>query len=136
MKIYNQDKTKELQDVDLTKGRLVNDKLLVSHTDAVEEQGHYEVVAEYENGGKDVQWVVDVAGVDAQDIYEDIQCYIPFTAKELAVMQIATLKQQLVKYKEDVEQVDLFGMQREDYEQKKQLCAGIVLQLRELEKSL
>lgn len=48
--------------------------------------------------------------------------------------QIAELKSQLIKYKEDVEQVDLFGMQREDYEEKKQLCANLVLQLRELEK--
>ena len=47
--------------------------------------------------------------------------------------QIRELKEQLQKYKEDVEQVDLFGMQRNDYQEKKQRCAEIVLQLRQLE---
>ena len=47
--------------------------------------------------------------------------------------QIRELKDQLQKYKEDVEQVDLFGMQRNDYQEKKQRCAEIVLQLRQLE---
>jgi len=47
--------------------------------------------------------------------------------------QIMQLKDQLQKYKEDVEQVDLFGMQRNDYQEKKQRCAEIVLQLRQLE---
>ena len=46
---------------------------------------------------------------------------------------IQALKQELNKYKEDVEQVDLFGMQRDDYQEKKQRCAEIVLQLRQLE---
>lgn len=50
--------------------------------------------------------------------------------------QITMKKQLLQKYKEDVEQVELFGMGREDYEQKKELCRQIVLQLRELEAQL
>lgn len=58
------------------------------------------------------------------------------TQKETVSMQIAQLKQQIAKYKEDVEQVELFGMQRDDYEQKKELCKNIILQLRELEKQL
>ena len=52
---------------------------------------------------------------------------------EATQKQIEQLKGQLQKYKEDVEQVELFGMQREDYEQKKELCKNIVLQSRELE---
>lgn len=40
----------------------------------------------------------------------------------------------LTKYKYDVEQVDLFGMERADYEEKKNLCKQLVLELRELEK--
>lgn len=47
---------------------------------------------------------------------------------------IQELKKTLVKYKEDVEQVELFGMQRDDYEEKKQECVNIILRLRELEK--
>lgn len=40
----------------------------------------------------------------------------------------------LKKYKYDVEQVDLFGMERDDYEEKKELCKQLVLELRELER--
>lgn len=40
----------------------------------------------------------------------------------------------LKKYKYDVEQVDLFGMERADYEEKKALCKQLVEELRELEK--
>ncbi len=46
---------------------------------------------------------------------------------------ISNLKSQLQKYKYDIEQVELFGMQRDDYEQKKELCRQIVLKLRQLE---
>lgn len=42
----------------------------------------------------------------------------------------------LKKYKYDVEQVDLFGMHRTDYEEKKALCAQLVLELKELELEL
>lgn len=79
----------ELVNPDLEKGRLEPDKLFVAHHKAVEgvqEAGHYETVAEYPNGGKEVAWVVDVPGVAAQpewDEYEDIQRYIPYTDEEL-----------------------------------------------------
>ena len=39
----------------------------------------------------------------------------------------------LNKYREDVEQVDLFGMERADYEEKKALCKQLVFELREME---
>lgn len=42
----------------------------------------------------------------------------------------------LNKYREDVEQVDLFGMARDDYTEKKELCKKLVYELRELEKKL
>lgn len=41
----------------------------------------------------------------------------------------------LNKYREDVEQVDLFGMERADYAEKKELCKQLVYELRELEAS-
>ena len=56
-------------------------------TEEVKEVGHYEVIAEYPNGGKDVKWVIDVPGVEAKeawDEYEDIQRYILYTEEELA----------------------------------------------------
>lgn len=48
--------------------------------------------------------------------------------------QIAEKKALLLKYREDVEQVDLFGMEREDYEEKKAACRKLVEELRVLEK--
>ena len=48
--------------------------------------------------------------------------------------QYISLKNQLKKFKEDVEQVELFGMERTDYAEKKALCVQIIQQLRELEK--
>ena len=53
-----------------------------------------------------------------------------------AVARIKELKQQIAKFKEDIEQVELFGMERADYEEKKQLCKNIILELRELEEQL
>ena len=58
------------------------------------------------------------------------------TQKELAEQRIQELKTLLNKYKEDVEQVELFGMERTDYEEKKRLCAEMILELRQLEKTL
>ena len=48
--------------------------------------------------------------------------------------QIAEKKALLLKYREDVEQVDLFGMESEDYEEKKAACRTLVEELRALEK--
>lgn len=109
MTVYNQDKTQILETYDLELGRLQDDTItrhidaVIEHHDAVahvEEQGHYEVVAEYPNGGKDVKWVVDVEGVkgqeaydetvtEARDVVEHIQIYIPYTETELAQMKAA-----------------------------------------------
>lgn len=47
---------------------------------------------------------------------------------------IAEKKALLLKYREDVEQVDLFGMVRNDYDEKKAACRTLVEELRELEK--
>ncbi len=48
--------------------------------------------------------------------------------------KIRNLKRELEKCKEDVEQVELFGMERTDYDTKKTRCVEIILELRELEK--
>jgi hypothetical protein len=101
MKVFDKDKTVELTEYDLKKGHLVPDKLFVAHHEAVEasaEAGHYEVVEEYPNGGKTVEWIVDVPAVEAceaYDEYEDIKVYIPYTEAELAVFEIAELKKKL-----------------------------------------
>lgn len=100
MRILDQNNN-ELKEVDYSKGHTVEEKIVIAHHEAqegIEEQGHYETVAEYPNGGKDVKWVVDVEGVEAKeayDEYEDILRFVPFTEKELAVNRIAVLKQKL-----------------------------------------
>ena len=90
MKVYNEQKTKELKTYDLEKGYLKNESIFIRHIDAVEEQGHHEVIAEYENGGKDVKWVVDVPAVAEKDEYEDILVYVPYTAEQITIRRIAS----------------------------------------------
>ena len=63
MRVFNEDKTQELKEYDLNKGHLELDKLFVKHHEAAEEikeQWHYETIAEYPNGGRDVSKVIDV----------------------------------------------------------------------------
>ncbi|UZT82897.1 hypothetical protein [Caproicibacterium sp. BJN0003] len=91
MKILDQHGN-EILNPDLTKGHLELDKLTIHHdaVTAVAEQSHIEVIKEYENGGKDVEKVVDVPGIlgcDAYDTYEDIERYIPYTAAELSAIE-------------------------------------------------
>ena len=54
-------------------------------------------------------------------------------AKAELAKTIREKKALLNKYREDVEQVDLFGMVRDDYAEKKELCKQLVYELRELE---
>lgn len=88
----------ELENPDLSLGYLQEDNILIAHheaVEAVEEQWHYETIAEYPNGGKDVKRVVDVPGVEAKDAwdeYETIQRYVPYTEEELAAMEEARNK--------------------------------------------
>ena len=88
----------ELENPDLSLGYLREEKILIAHHDAVEavqEQWHYETIAEYPSGGKDVKRVVDVPGVEAKDAwdeYETIQRYVPYTEEELAAMEEARNK--------------------------------------------
>lgn len=88
MKIYDQNKQFILSEVDLNAGTLKNDKVFICHHDAIpaiEGQGHREVIKEYPNGSKDVQWVWDVEpkpAVAAYDEYEEIQVYIPYTEED------------------------------------------------------
>ena len=88
-----------IESPDLTLGYLVDDTEPVEHpaVEGVEEVSHYETVAEYPNGGKDVQRVVDVPGVPAQAAWTEqmpVQRYIRYTAEELAAQEEARKKQE------------------------------------------
>jgi len=91
MEIYNEN-MERIEKYDLAAGYL-RDSVRIRRHEAVTgiaEQGHYEVIAEYENGGKDVEWVVDVPGVEAKEAWEEeipIQVYVPYTQAELKEME-------------------------------------------------
>lgn len=79
---------------DLTKGYLKPDTQTIHHdaVAGVEEVSHYETIAEYPNGGKDVRKVVDVPGVAAKEAYDEeveVLRYILYTADELAAQEKA-----------------------------------------------
>ena len=88
-----------VENPDLTLGYLVDDTEPVEHpaVEGVEEVSHYETVAEYSNGGKDVQKIIDVPGVPAQAAWTEqvpVQRYIRYTAEELAAQEEARKKQE------------------------------------------
>ena len=92
MEIYDQEGN-PVTNYDPARGRLKQQVRIIHHeaVDAVEEQGHWETIAEYpETGGKDVQWVVDAPGVEAREAWDEEETYwlyIPYTEEELAQME-------------------------------------------------
>lgn len=85
--IYNEN-MERIENPDLSLGYLT-DSTRTEHHEAVEgvqEVWHYETVAEYPNGGKDIRKVVDVPGVEAREAWDEeipIQIYVPYTQDEL-----------------------------------------------------
>lgn len=89
--IYNE-QMEHIENPDLTLGYLKSGTRTKYHeaVEGVQEVWHYETVAEYPNGGKDVRRVVDVPGVEEKAAwYEDIpiQIYVPYTQEELDRMK-------------------------------------------------
>ena len=89
--IYNE-QMEHIENPDLTLGYLRSGTRTVHHeaVEGVTEVWHYETVDEYPNGGKDVQKVVDVPGVEAQAAWDEeihIQIYVPYTQEELDRME-------------------------------------------------
>ena len=81
-----------VENPDLTLGYLTDDTQPLEHPaqEAVAEVAHYETVAEYPGGGRDVQKVIDVPGVPAQAAWTEqvpIQKYVRYTAEELAAQE-------------------------------------------------
>lgn len=91
MEIYNEN-MEPIENPDLTAGYL-KPSIRTEHHDAIEgvqEKWHYEVVKEYQNGGKEVQKVVDVPGLEAKPAWDDeipIHIYVPYTQEELYRME-------------------------------------------------
>ena len=106
-RVFNQDKTQELTDYDLSLGRLQEDKLVLAHHDAIEGKTveenvaaaqadgktvkqidgvWYIVTAAYENGGEDLLKVLPTEPKAAWDETEKIYVYITYTEDELSAM--------------------------------------------------
>ena len=85
--IYNEN-MEHIENPDLTLGYL-KPNTRVEHHNAIEgvtEVWHYETIAEYPNGGRDVRKIIDVLGVAAQAAWDEeipIQIYMPYTQEEL-----------------------------------------------------
>lgn len=91
MEIYNEN-MERIENPDLTAGYLKPGTRTQHHeaVQGVEEVWHYETIATYPNGGKDIQKVIDVPGVQAQEAWDEkipIQIYIPYTQEELDAME-------------------------------------------------
>lgn len=86
-----------IESPNLTLGYLTDDAEEITHpaVEDVEELFHYETVAEYPNGGKDVKKVIDVMGVPGREAWTEqvpIRKYIRYTAEELAAQEEARKK--------------------------------------------
>ena len=87
-----------LENPDLTLGWLRDETEAVEHPAqaGVPELSHYETVAEYPNGGKDVRKIIDREGIPARDAWTEqvpIQRYILYTDEELAEQEAERKKQ-------------------------------------------
>ncbi len=137
MKVYDEYKTKELNSYDLEKGYLKSEKLFIAYHPSIvgkEEKGHYKIVKEYANGGKDVEWVVDVPAVQPQNAweeYEDIQVYVPYSEEELKNKRIAEIKKRLSQLSEDFIQ-NFVGAQFIDLETRKEEFSRLHNELRNI----
>jgi hypothetical protein len=109
MEIYNE-QMELIENPDMSLGHLREDFRDEYHdaVEGVEEQGHYEVIAEYPNGGKDVEWIVDVEGIEAKDAWIEkipIQIYVPYTQEELDAMEAEknkpTYEQRIARLEEE-----------------------------------
>ena len=100
-----------LTEYDLDLGRLESSTRTVHHPaiEGVEEEWHWETVREYPNGGRDVRKVIDVAGVKAQEAWDEeipIRIYIPYAPEELAAMEAErnkpTLEEQIAQLEDEL----------------------------------
>lgn len=102
----------------------------------------------YRKGTAICEYQIDDTWEEIEDEFVDTPCgkqlksftltpeFAKILQKQEITNQISTLKAQINKYKEDVEQVELFGMERADYEEKKAQCVQIIEELRILERQL
>lgn len=111
--IYNE-AMERIENPDLTLGYLRPGTRTEHHesVQGVKEVWHYETVAVYPNGGKDIRKVVDVPGVEAKAAWDEeiqIQIYVPYTQDELDRMEAEhskpTMEERLATLEEENRQL-------------------------------
>jgi len=96
MEIFDKNGNK-IENPDMRKGYLKETSRFVEHEAVigVDEVWHYETLAVYPNGGKEVKKVVDVEGVEAHPAWsEEVPYfeYVEYTEDELKAMEEAKVK--------------------------------------------
>lgn len=146
-RIYNQDKTQVLEydNLDFETGYLADREEIIHHEaiEGREEKGHFQVVAEYENGGQDVKWIVDEEAIEPQDAYDEIiqyQVYIPYSDEFIAHKALVNQYKDLLNklHKSDFKLLKYLEgyYTEEEYESIKKIREGYREAVRELAKSL
>lgn len=101
MRILDKDNIEiDLQNVDYMLGELVEEKIFIKHhekVEKVEKQSHYETITEYENGGKDVEEVIDVEGVEEAEAYDEYEEIRRYTLYPEAKVQELKIRQELLE---------------------------------------
>lgn len=95
--VYAEDKKTIINEYDLTKGYLKEEIIELPEQPEIKQEGHYETIKEYPNGGKDVKWVIDKEGQEYKPKRSKaITIYIKYTEKEQKIHdaneEIDTLK--------------------------------------------
>ena len=114
MRVFNEDKTEEITEYDLSSGYLREDVLIKHIPEQLEQQevSHEHIIAEYPNGGKEIEIVIDTPYqpyVAAHDEEENILVYKRYTQKDIDARRIDELKNLLastdykaIKYAEGI----------------------------------
>lgn len=109
MRIFNEEKTKELQEneLDYSLGCLIDDKLFIKtipHQPEIQEKFHYETIRVYENGSRDVDKVIDIPyqpEILEHDEYEDILVFKYYNEEELKEIRKNEIQIRLDKLTQD-----------------------------------
>ena len=97
MRVFNEGKTEELKEYDLSVGYLEQDVIINHIPEQLEVQAvsHEHIIAEYPNGGKEIEIVIDTPYqpyVAAHDEEENILVYKRYTQKDLDEQRIEELQ--------------------------------------------
>ena len=148
MKIYLEDKKTIIENPDLTKGRIIDDtrEITIEEIPFIKEEGHYITIKEYDNGGKDIEWVVDKPAqsyVPSRVEEEEIKVYKIYSKEELIEVAKGKIRKEILKYKKLLIETDFYTMkflegalEEEEFNKRKIERAGYRLRINQLESEI